>query len=288
MSSVRSAMCWQPGDRYQRAVLGVDDLVVVMDELGESQHVLVEIDEGVHLSELDVAHAVVDLEQAQPTRRTRRCLHLPVARRECTVVVTPIDERVEDRAVRPDRRPPEDAILAAVELGRLERGDGSAARGLAPGRLDVRDAECDVVHAIAMLSNVFRDLAIRGQRRGEHEADVVLDHDVAGAVTDLGLEAAICDWGEAPQRAVVGGRLAGVADPELDVVDAVKRQEIARFGIGVRIDPGAGLIRRAPRKRFGHRASLRCMRVRPRRAAPGEASISAPIVRRACHTGGHE
>ena len=118
MSSVRSAMCWQPGDRYQsryswiwlfflpeagsligeldpavavghdlgheRAVVGVDDLVVVVDQLGEAQHVPVVVDELVHLAQTDVPDAVIDLEQAQPARprapasppsgtRARRC-----------------------------------------------------------------------------------------------------------------------------------------------------------------------------------------------------------------------
>ena len=106
-----------------------------------------------------------------------------------------------------------------------------------------------------MLADVLGDLAVRGQRRGEHEADVVLDHDVAGPVADLRLEPAEGDRGEAPQRAVVGGRLAGVADPELDVVDALEGQEVGRLGVGVRVDPGAGLVGGTPGQRLGHGTS---------------------------------
>ena len=87
-----------------------------------------------------------------------------------------------------------------------------------------------------MLADMLGDLAIRGQRRGEHEPDVVLDHDVAGPVADLGLEAAEGDRRESPQGAVVSGRLARVAHPELDVVDAVERQEVLRLRVGVRVD----------------------------------------------------
>ena len=47
----------------------MDDLVVVVDQLGEAQHVAVEVDEVVHLAEPDVADAVVDLEQRQPRGR---------------------------------------------------------------------------------------------------------------------------------------------------------------------------------------------------------------------------
>ena len=68
--------------------------------------------------------------------------------------------------------------------------DRAARRRLAPGRLDVVDREGDVVDAVAVLADVLGDLAIGRQRRGEHEPDVVLDHDVAGPVADLGLEAA--------------------------------------------------------------------------------------------------
>ena len=89
---------------------------------------------------------------------------------------------IDDRA--------QDAVLAAVELGRLEGGHRAARRRLAPGRLDVVDRERDVVDAVAVRADVLGDLAVRRQRRREDEPDVVLDHDVAGPVADLGLEAA--------------------------------------------------------------------------------------------------
>ena len=54
--------------RHQRRVLGVDDLVVVVDELGEAEDVAVVVDELVHVAELDVADAVVDLEQVHARR----------------------------------------------------------------------------------------------------------------------------------------------------------------------------------------------------------------------------
>ena len=134
----------------------------------------------------------------------------------------------------------------------LEGGHRAARRRLAPGRLDVVDREGDVVDAVAVLADVLGDLAIGGQRRGEHEADVVLDHHVAGPVTDLGLEAAERDRGEAPQSAVVVRGLARVADPELDVVDALEREEVGRLVVGVRVDPGAGLVGGAARDDLCH------------------------------------
>ena len=107
-------------------------------------------------------------------------------------------------------------------------------------------------------ADVLGDLAVRRERRREHEPDVVLDHHVARPVADLRLEAAERDRREAPQRPVVGARLAGVAHPELDVVDAVQRQEIAGFGVRVRVDPGAGLVGGALRDRLGHRSISPC------------------------------
>ena len=56
---------------------------------------------------------------------------------------------------------------------------------------------------------------------------------------DLGLEPAERDRGEAPQRAVIRSGLAGVAHPELDVVDAVEWQEVGGLLVSSRVDPGA-------------------------------------------------
>ena len=129
-------------------------------------------------------------------------------------------------------------------------------------------AEGDVVDAVAVRADVLGDLAVRRQRRGEHEPDVVLDHHVAGAVADLRLEAAEGDRREAPQGAVVGGGLAGVADPELDVVDAVERQEVGGLGVGVRVDPGTGLVGGTAGDRVGHER-ISAAAVWPRTPADG-------------------
>ena len=100
------------------------------------------------------------------------------------------------------------------------------------------------------------------QGAGQDERDVVPAHDVAGPVADAGLEARESDRGEAPQGPEVGRRLAGVAHPELDVVDAVEGQEVARLGIRVLVDVGAGLVRGTLAVRGGRADG----RLRPRRA----------------------
>ena len=222
---------------------------------------------------------MVDLEQRQAARGLRRRLDLAIAGREGPRVVRPVDERMEDLAVGVDRGPAQDAILAAVELGRLEGRHRATGRRLAPGGRHVVDRERDVVDAVAVGPDVLGDLAVRGQRRREHEADVVLDHDVAGPVADLGLETAVGDRGEAPQRPVVRRRLAGVADPELDVVDALERQEVGSLGVGVRVDPGARLVGGALRDDLRHRG-LPCWR-------GGSGAAGAPDAGRCVHATPH-
>jgi len=76
------------------------------------------------------------------------------------VVIPPLDERVTDIAIRPDRAPSERPVLAAVDRDGLDRGLRAALRGLAPGRGRVIDREGDVLHAVAMAMDVLGDLAV--------------------------------------------------------------------------------------------------------------------------------
>ena len=320
MSSVRSAMCWQPGERYQsryswiwlfflpvgrlvdreldpavavghdlrhqRRVLGVDDLVVVVDQLGEAEHVAVEVDELVHLAEPDVADAVVDLEQRQAAGRARRRLDLAVAGREGAV-----RSRVGRRTSGGPRRTCGSTPSRSVPSSPPSSSVGARAE-TAPRVVVSRQADSTSSTAKAMSwtpspwrADVLGDLAVGRQRRGEHEPDVVLDHDVARPVADLGLEAAERDRREAPQRAVVGRGLAGVADPELDVVDALERQEVGGLGVGVRVDPGAGLVGGAAGDRSA--SSRVSPAVAGRRSASRTAGVWPSMLRLACHTGAH-
>src|SRR4029079_9060410 len=48
---------------------------------------------------------------------------------------------------------------------------------------------------------------------------------------------------------------AGVADPELDVVEPVEGQEVLGLLVGVLVDDGAALVRRAAGDGLGHRAA---------------------------------
>ena len=122
-----------------------------------------------------------------------------------------------------------------------------------------------------MGADVLGDLAVRGERRGDHEPDVVLDQDVRGPVADLRLEPGEGDRAEAPQRPVVGRGLAGVADPELDVVDPVERAGSRRPW---RRRPG----RSAPRPGSPPRAWRAGVPCRSSQCPPGDRSVPWPPV----------
>ena len=119
---------------------------------------------------------------------------------------------------------------------------GATRGGLAPCRGYVGNRERDVADPVTVLAHVLGDLPVRSERCGQHDPDVVLLHDVAGPIADPGLEAAEGDRREAPQGTEVGGCLAGVADPELDVVDAVEGQEVLGLVERAAVDPRAGLV----------------------------------------------
>ena len=134
--------------------------------------------------------------------------------------------------------------------------------------------------------DVLGDLAVGAQRAGDDDGDVVLAHHVADPVADAGLEARVGDRREAPQGAVVVGGLLGVADPELDVVDAVERQEVLRLRVGVLVDVGAGLVggalvavsRRSCRS--SDAAPVLRWAARAARGRPRSSAIARMVVRR--------
>src|SRR5688572_28613839 len=71
---------------------------------------------------------------------------------------------------------------------------------------------------------VFRVIIV--QRRAEDEGNLALAKDVAGFVLDLGLQPGIAGDLEAEGVTVEVRRLLGVADEELDVVNATQRKRV--------------------------------------------------------------
>ena len=70
----------------------MDDRVVVVDELAETEHVAVVVHETVHVTEPHVSHAVVDLEEAEAVRHRGRTRDGPIAGQERAPVGAPLDE----------------------------------------------------------------------------------------------------------------------------------------------------------------------------------------------------
>ena len=78
--------------------------------------------------------------------------------------------------------------------------------------------------AVAVETQVVGHLALRLQRRGEHEAHLALLEDVARPIADARLRPRIRDDVEAERLAVVVRGLARVADPQLHVVGALEHR----------------------------------------------------------------
>jgi len=76
---------------------------------------------------------------------------------------------------------------------------------------------------------VVRDLAVGSERRRQHQANLVLRQEVAGAIARAGLRAAICLQLKAKRALIEVGGLLGVADVEFDVIGSVDRKRVVGF-----------------------------------------------------------
>ena len=163
----------------------------------------------------------------RPTGRATDVFGCPrrEAGQEGAAIVAPLDESVDGVAVGGDGRDAHFAVLVAQGL-RLAHAARAAAGGLAPGRFGIVHPQRDIAHAVAVQADVLGDGMIGRERRGEHQADLVLHQHVGSAVARAGLRAAIGRQAEAERGAVEVRGLARVAHVELDVIGAVERQEI--------------------------------------------------------------
>src|SRR5512133_1350697 len=204
---------------HQGRVLGRDGLVAEVDQLGEAQDPLVELDPPVHLAQLDVADHVVDGLQADRRQRVGHRGPGGEPGQERPGVAGAVDQRVDGVAVGGDGRPADDAVLVLV-VARLQHATGAPLGGGAVGDGGVGHGQGDVADPVAVAGDVLGDLGPGPQRAGQHQPDRPLPEDPGGLVTQAGLGAGVGDRGEAEPGAVEVGRLLGVADPQLDVVDA--------------------------------------------------------------------
>ena len=207
--------------RHQRRILGGDVLVVEGDELLEAEDGAVEIDPLVHPPLLDVAHDVVDGEEAGGMvggGAVALRVDGDVAGGEGPVVAVAVDEGVGGVAVGADRGVLVDAMLVLERLG-PHHPDRPALHGEVVGEAHVVDREGDVGDAVAVQDEARRLGVVRPQGRLEDERDPPLAEHVAGLVLHLRLEPGVGHHLEAVGVAVEEGRLAGVAHEEADVVD---------------------------------------------------------------------
>ncbi len=218
--------------RHQRRVLGRDRLVGEVDHLRHAEDALVVLDPLLHVPELDVAHDVVDRHEQQLVGIAWGVAGLVVAGQERAAVVLALDEQVLGVAVGGDRGELHAPVLV---LGPVRGHDPARAvrDGVLVGGRGVRNAQRDLVHAVAVAGVVIGDLVAAVVGAGEHEPDAALLEHVRAPVAPAGLEAGVGGLGEAERvREVVGG-LRRVPDVELDMVDPVDRHAVVLgYGVG--------------------------------------------------------
>src|SRR4029453_13973992 len=240
---------------HQRRVLGGDGLVAEVDQLGEAHDPLVELDPLVHPAQLDVADHVVDSLQADRGQRGGDRGPGGEPGQERPVVAGAVEQRVDGVAVGGDGRPADDAVLVLV-VARLEHAGGAPLGGGGIGGGGVGHGQGDVADPVAVAGDVVGDLGAGPQGAGQDQPDRPLPEDPGGAVAQAGLGPGVGDRGEAEPGAVEVGRLLGVADPQLDVVDAEQGQGVERGSRG-----------HAPPPRDG-RSSPECAKGRDQVPAP--------------------
>jgi hypothetical protein len=184
-------------------------------ELAEAHHVAIVGHVLVHVAERDVPDHVIHVEERSLRGARARGA---VTRQEGALVVRAVDEGMDRVAVGGDGRAPDRAVLVRDRRGLLD-APRAAFRGLLVRPIDVLDLERDVLHAVAVAVDVLRDRPLGTERRREDEPDLSLLEQVRRAVADLGFETGVPRDGEPERVHVVERGLAGIPDPELDVVD---------------------------------------------------------------------
>ena len=158
--------------RHEGAVLRRDVGIVEGDEILEAHHLFIETDPNVHLSQLHVAHAVIDVEESGlGCLKVRRTLREPW--HEQPTIIPSLDERVDRVTVNAYGRDDDFTSVVLEYLGLVVR-HGATRHGLFERIARIFDPQRDVAYAIAVRMHVLRDLAFRPERRGEQEPDLVL------------------------------------------------------------------------------------------------------------------
>ncbi len=102
----------------------------------------------------------------------------------------------------------------------FDRRLGTATDSFRKRLVGIVDFERNIVYAVAVLLDVFRGRMCCAHRRGEQDRGFALVKDVRSLVALPGLEPGVSALRKTKTFAVVVSRLAGVAYPEFDVVNA--------------------------------------------------------------------
>jgi hypothetical protein len=201
-----------------------------VDQLGEAQAALVELDPVLHAAELDVPDDVVDEFQAH----SGGGLAVPaferlVAGQVGACVVLPVDEGVHRVAVGGDGRELDPAVLV-LDPVRLGDAAGAALERLAVGVRRVGDLEGSVLDSVPVGVGVPGDFVVGAERAREDEADVALLEQVRGPVAEACFGACVSDGAEAESVLVEVGGLLRVSHPQLEVVPAEQGHEVLVHG----------------------------------------------------------
>ena len=116
--------------------------------------------------------------------------------------------------------------VVVLLLERLAHALGAALGRLLPCGARVIHPQRHVLHAVAVPLDVRGNLALRAQRRGQHQPHFALLQHVGGAVALSRLRAGIGNQLMAEGEPVVVGRLPRIAYIKLDIIRAVQRQEV--------------------------------------------------------------
>ena len=200
-------------------MLGTDLGVVEMLQFGEPEHIAVEADPIVELAFLDVADDVIDPQQADGGTETRvgEIVGDVAGFEHVGAVAGAVDERVHRVTERGDLCQFEFAVSVGLEP-RLANAACATGHRCRMRRRGIVDEPREIVHTVAVLTDMIGDRRIGRQCATDHEPDVALLEDVAGLGRDPRLRTRIRGATEPERRHQEPGRRAGISHPELDAV----------------------------------------------------------------------
>ncbi len=201
---------------HQGGVFGRDVLVVKSHQQFKAHHILVKLHPFVHIAEVNVADAVVNVFESG-----RYDLHFAFFGHKTghkrAVVGVAFNESMDGFAVCFDGSRFDPAVLVFEFLDREGRFCAAFEGGMV-GFFGIVNPEGQHFYAVAMFVHVVGHFVIGAQGGSEHQPDLVLLQNIRGTVAHAGFGAAVRYQFEAKGRLIVVRRLLGVAYVKFDVV----------------------------------------------------------------------